>query len=552
MKFDDVLEQKLGLKNVTYKYNLGKDQLFHEAIANDRGRTCLDGPDTEQKAYATALGVKGPLVFYTDPTCTGRPVNDTFAVAWPEVEGDIWWKDNLKRFDPEKYQGLLKRVVNYLNERRSTLYVQDVYAGADATYSVPYRFVGEYATHAMFARNMFPKQVDGIDDAERKRWTMLNVPSFRCEPTRDGSLSDRAVIIDFRNQICLVAGRADYCGVVKKTIFTVMNFLLPNLGFLSMHCSGNTGTNGDTAILFGLSGTGKTTLSADPERRLIGDDEHGWTELGVSNLEDGCYAKLIDLDKEAEPIIAAALSMEGTIIENVPPLADKPLAETDPQELDLADRSITENTRFSYPLTCNPNVAKDAKGGHPETIVLLTADAFGVLPPVSILEGKEVMYYFVQGFTAKLAGTEVGVTEPQAAFSACFGAPFMSHKPSVYAKLLHEKMEHHRARCILLNTGWSGGPASQADRMSIKNTRALLDAGLRGDLHRDGMEYEVHPIFKLRMPKSCPGVDPKVLSPRNTWGDKNAYDMAATKLSHMFQENFQKNGFAGFGIEAVM
>lgn len=552
MEFNRALEQKLDLKNVKYKYNLSKDQLFHEAIAKDRGRIRHDGSDNEPKAYATKLGVEGPLVFYTDPTCTGRPVNDTFAVAWPEVESKIWWKHNLQKYDPEKYEGLLKRVVDYLNARQPALYVQDVYAGADATYSVPYRFVGEYATHAMFARNMFPKQVDGVEDGERKRWTMLNVPSFRCEPERDGSLSERTVIIDFRNQICLVAGRADYCGVVKKTIFTVMNFLMPNQGLLSMHCSGNVGAREDTAIMFGLSGTGKTTLSADPDRKLIGDDEHGWTGLGVSNLEDGCYAKLIDLDKQAEPIIAAALSMEGTIIENVPPLADKPLEQTNPQELDLADRSITENTRFSYPLTCNPNVADGAKGGHPETIVLLTADAFGVLPPVSVLEGKDVMYHFVQGFTAKLAGTEVGLKEPQATFSACFGGPFMSHRPSVYAKLLRDNMEKHDARCILLNTGWHGGPAGRSPRISIRDTRTLLNAGLRGDLHAEDMEYEVHPVFNLRMPKGCPGVDAHILNPRRAWSDKGEYDAAAERLRNMFRVNFEKNSFASFDIEAVM
>ena len=551
MEFAAALTQKFGLTGITYKYNLSGEQLFHEAIASDRGRVRGDGADDEQKAYATRLGVKGPLVFYTDPTCSGRPVSDTFAVAWPEAESQIWWKDNLQKYDPEKYEGLLKRVVDYLNERRPTLYVQDVYAGADATYSVPYRFVGEYATHAMFARNMFPKHVDGIADAERKRWTMLNIPSFRCEPERDGSRSERAVIIDFRNQICLVAGRADYCGVVKKTIFTVMNFLLPNQGYLSMHCSGNIGARGDTAIMFGLSGTGKTTLSADPDRKLIGDDEHGWTDIGVSNLEDGCYAKLIDLDKQAEPIIAAALSMEGTIIENVPPLGDKPLEQTDPQELDLTDRAITENTRFCYPLTCNPNVAEGAKGGHPETIVLLTADAFGVLPPVSVLEGKEVMYHFVQGFTAKLAGTEVGLKEPQATFSACFGAPFMSRRPSVYAKLLRQNMEKHNARCVLLNTGWHGGPAGRAPRMSIRDTRKLLNAALNGDLH-NGAEYDIHPVFNLRMPKHCPGVDSHTLDPRRAWPDKDEYDAAARRLRDMFRENFEQNNFASFGIDAVM
>ena len=552
MNVRGALEQKLGLTSVAYKYNLPKDQLFFEAIKNDRGRLRVDGPDTEQKAFATKLGVDGPLVFYTDPTCTGRPVNDTFAVAWPEIESKVWWKDNMKPFDPDKYEGLLKRVVQHVNERGGHLYVQDVYAGADPVYSVPYRFVGEYATHAMFAHNMFPKKVDGVENEEEKRWTMLNVQSFRCDPERDGSFSDRAAIMDFRNKICLVLGRADYCGLVKKTIFTVMNFLLPNLGHLSMHCSGNIGGRDDTAILFGLSGTGKTTLSADPNRRLIGDDEAGWTGSGISNLEDGCYAKLIDLNKEAEPIIAAALSMKGTIIENVPPLPGKPLEETDPQELDLTDASITENTRFSYPLSCNPNVAAGARGDHPETIVLLTADAFGVLPPLSVLEGKEVMYHFVQGFTAKLAGTEVGVKEPQAAFSACFGGPFMSHKPSVYAKLLREKMDQHEARCILLNTGWSGGPAGTADRISIKDTRALLDAALNGELHGDGVGYDVHPVFNLRMPRACPGVDSAFLNPRQVWKNKEAYDAAAEKLRGMFRGNFEKQGFADFGIEAVV
>jgi phosphoenolpyruvate carboxykinase (ATP) len=550
MDFRAALENKLGLKSAHYKYNLPKEALFREAIANDRGRVSLGGSDNERKAFATKLGLNGPLMFYTDPTCTGRPVDDTFAVCWPEVEGDVWWKDNLKPYDSEKYQGLLGRVVKHLNDRGGDLYVQDVFAGADPTYSVPYRFVGEYATHAMFAHNMFPKRVNGIENAEQKRWTMLNVQSFRCQPERDGSRSDRAAIIDFRNQICLVVGRADYCGLVKKTIFTVMNFLLPKAGYLSMHCSANIGERDDSAILFGLSGTGQTTLSADPGRKLIGDDETGWTHVGISNLEDGCYAKLIDLDKDAEPVIAAALSMHGTIIENVPPLPGKPLEETDPQELDLSDGSITENTRFSYPLTCNPNVADGARGDHPQTIVLLTADAFGVLPPISLLEGKEVMYHFVQGFTAKLAGTEVGLKAPTATFSPCFGAPFMSHYPSVYANLLKDKMEEHEARCILLNTGWSGGPAGEADRISIKDTRALLDAALAGNL--DDVDYEQHPVFNLKMPKSCPEVNPAILNPRNVWKDTSAYDAAAGKLRDMFRAHFETHDFSDFGIEAVM
>ena len=540
MELKAALERKLGLKGIDFKHNLSKGRLFEEAIANDRGRVRLDGPGTDRKCFPTRLGVDGPLVFYTDPTCTGRPVADTFAVAWPEVESEVWWKDDFKPYDPDRYEGLLRRVAGHVNARGGHLYVQDVFAGADPVYSVPYRFVGEYAVHAMFAHNMFPKYVEGIENAEGKCWTMLNVQSFRCEPERDGSVSDRAAIIDFRNRICLVVGRADYCGLVKKTIFTVMNFLLPNQGFLSMHCSANVGDRDDAAILFGLSGTGKTTLSADPDRRLIGDDETGWTDTGVSNLEDGCYAKLIDLDKEAEPVIAAALSMPGTIIENVPPLPGKRIEDTDPQELDLTDASITENTRFSYPLSCNPNVADGARGDHPETIVLLTADAFGVLPPVSLLEGREVMYHFVQGFTAKLAGTEVGLTVPRATFSACFGAPFMSHRPDVYANLLADKMQAHEARCVLLNTGWSGGPAGEADRISIRDTRALLNAALGGDL--DGVETAVHPIFGVRMPMSCPGVDAAILDPRSVWSDKSAYDAAAVRLRGMFRENFAKLG----------
>jgi phosphoenolpyruvate carboxykinase (ATP) len=552
MGFEGDLEELFGLTSVTYKANLSKEELFHEAIANDRGRIRKGGPDDEQKAYPTKLGINGPLVYYTDPTCTGRPVKDTFAVTRPEVEDKLWWKDDFKRFDPEKFSALLERVIAHLNARGATLYVKDVYAGSDPEYAVPYRFVGEYATHAMFAHNMFPKGIAGVKDEESKRWTLLNVPSFHCDPSRDGTPSERAVILDVWNRVALVVGRADYCGVMKKSMFTVMNYLLPELGHMSMHCSANVGPQKDSAILFGLSGTGKTTLSADPDRELIGDDETAWTRAGISNLEDGCYAKLIDLDKEAEPVIAAALSMAGTIIENVPALPGKPMAETDPQELNLEDNSITDNTRFSYPLACNPNVATGAKGPHPRTIVLLTADAFGVLPPVSILDAKEVMYHFVMGFTSKLAGTEVGITEPKAAFSACFGAPFMAQKPSVYARGLAEKMGQHDARCILLNTGWGGGPYGIGKRISIKDTRALLNAALDGKLHEDGVEYEVHPIFGLKMPKTCPGVDSSILNPRNTWADTDAYDRAAEKLRSMFRDTFEKKGFADLGISPVM
>lgn len=552
MDLSTTLQQTLGLENFDYQHNLDKNALFQAALEHDRGRIRPGGPDDEPKAYASKLGLDGPLFYYSDPSCTGRPVQDTFAVDRPEITDSVWWKDSFKRFDAATYETLLARVVTHLNARGGTLYVQDVFCGWDASYAVPYRFVGEYASHAMFAQNMFVSDLGGVEDAEAKRWTMLNVPSFYCDPQRDGTRSDRAVIIDLRNRIGLVLGRADYCGIVKKTMFTVMNYLLPGQGGLSMHCSANIGEADDSAILFGLSGTGKTTLSADPRRQLIGDDEHAWTDDGVSNLEGGCYAKLIDLDKEAEPVIAAALSMPGTFVENVPPLPGKPLSETDPQELDLTDASITQNTRLSYPLDANSNVAAGACGPNPQTIVLLTADAFGVLPPVSVLAPKDAMYHFVSGFTSKLAGTEVGITEPQAAFSACFGAPFMAREPSVYAELLAAKMRQHNTRCILLNTGWSGGPYGVGKRISIKHTRALLNAALSGALDADKVEYETHPVFNLDMPTTCPGVPADILNPRNTWDDGEAYDAQALKLRDLFRKNYTDNNFDRLGIEAAL
>lgn len=546
----DQLRARFGLDSVDVRAGLTQEELFAAAIAGDRGRTRIDGGEHDQKAFPTALGADGPLVFYSDPSCTGRPVQDTFAVAWPEVVDDVWWKADFSPLDTDPYSGLLERVLAHLNERRAVLYTADVFCGWDPEFAIPYRLVSEYATHAYFANIMFPKDVRDDADRDAVGWTMINVPSFRCDPALDGTRSDRAVIMDFRNRMGLVLGRADYCGVVKKTMFTVMNFVLPDAKQLTMHCSANVDDDGDSAILFGLSGTGKTTLSADPDRSLIGDDEHVWTESGVSNFEDGCYAKLIDLDKDAEPIIAAALSQPGTLIENVPPLPGRALADTDPQELDLTDGSITENTRFAYPLSCNPHVAPGARGPHPRTIVLLTADAFGVLPPVSILDRDEVMYHFVMGFTSKLAGTEVGVVEPQATFSACFGAPFMSHKPSVYAELLAHRMDAHQARCILLNTGWSGGPHGVGERMSIAHTRALLNAALNGDL--DTVETMRLPILGLRVPVSCPGVPDDVLNPRNTWADPDAYDEAAVRLRDLFRQNYQNQDYASLGIQAML
>ncbi len=546
----DQLSASFGLNGVELRYGMSQDELFGEAIAFDRGRVESDGPNDAQKAFPTALGTDGPLVYYTDPSCTGRPVQDTFCVDRPATTDKVWWKSGFAKFDPDAFDALLPRVIEHLSDRKRHLYVTDVFCGWDPAFTEPYRFVGEYATHAYFCNIMFPKSVR--DDADRAEhgWTLINVPSFECDPERDGTRSGRAVIIDIENRVGLVLGKADYCGVNKKTMFTIMNFVLPEKGQLSMHCSANVGPEGDSAILFGLSGTGKTTLSADPDRELIGDDEHVWTDTGISNFEDGCYAKLIDLDKQAEPVIAAAMSMKGTLIENVPPLPGKPMEATDSQELDLADGTITENTRFAYPLLTNPNVAEGARGPHPETIVLLTADAFGVLPPVSILDESETMYHFVTGFTSKLAGTEVGVTEPEPSFSSCFGAAFMSQKASVYAELLADRMAANKTRCILLNTGWSGGPYGKGERMSLKATRALLNAALSGDL--DSVELQEHPILGLKMPTSCPGVETGILNPRNTWDDPDAYDRAAAQLREMFRSNYDEQGYEDLGIANEM
>ncbi len=544
------LEATFGLSGMDLRYGLSQDELFHEAIQHDRGRVTVGGPDDVQKAFATSLGVDGPLVFFSDPECTGRPVNDTFCVDRRDTTDRVWWKSGFAKFDAAKFDELLPRVVDYLNERQRDLYVTDVFCGWDSEFSEPYRFVGEYASHAYFCNIMFPKNVRDDSDREESGWTLINVPSFECDPERDGTRSDRAVIIDIERRVGLVLGKADYCGVNKKTMFTIMNFVLPEKGQLSMHCSANVSPAGNSAILFGLSGTGKTTLSADPDRELIGDDEHVWTDRGVSNFEDGCYAKLIDLDKGNEPVIAAALSMKGTMIENVPTLPGRALADTDPQELDLSDDSITENTRFAYPLTANPNVRDGASGPHPDTIVLLTADAFGVLPPVSILDAEETMYHFVTGFTSKLAGTEVGVTEPEPSFSSCFGAAFMSQKPAVYAELLAKRMADNNTRCILLNTGWSGGPYGTGDRMSLKATRALLNAALDGEF--DGVELQTEPTLGLKMPTHCDAVDDELLNPRNTWDDPDAYDAAAQKLREMFRNNYQTQHYDDLGITAAM
>ena len=514
-------------------WNLVTAALVEQAVARGEG----------------VLAADGPLVVATGRH-TGRSAQDKFTVCDAETEASIWWGKSNKPMAPEHFAALKADFLAALAPK-DVLFVQDLYGGSQPEHRVKVRVINELAWHNLFIRTMLVRPAPEDLAGFTPDFTIIDLPSFRADPARHGCRSETVIAVSITDKLILIGG-TQYAGEMKKSVFGLLNYLLPPKGIMPMHCSANIGPRGDTAVFFGLSGTGKTTLSADPHRKLIGDDEHAWTAAGISNLEDGCYAKLIDLDKDAEPGIAAALSMPGTLIENVPALPGRALEDTDPQDLDLGDGSITENTRFSYPLTCNPNVAEGARGPHPETIVLLTADAFGVLPPLSILDPKEVMYHFVMGFTAKLAGTEVGVTEPKAAFSACFGSPFMAQKPSVYARGLAEKMARHEARCILLNTGWSGGPYGVGKRISIKDTRALLDAALAGELHAEGNEYDVHPIFQLKMPRSCTGVDSSILNPRNAWEDKDAYDKAATQLRDLFRTTFEEKGFASLGIEPVM
>ncbi len=524
------LKTAFGIDTVTIEHGLSQDELFDAAVTNDRGIIEPDGPDDAQKAYPTALGDDGPLVFYTDPTCTGRPAKDTFAVAWPGTEDRVWWKPDFQKFDPDKFDALLPRV-DRAPQRAQRHALRQPTCSAAGIPSSPSPTASSASTRPTpsSATSCSPKNVRDDSDRAETGWTMHQRPVVPLRPRARRHPSERAVIIDIENRVGLVLGRADYCGVNKKTMFTVMNFLLPAKGQLSMHCSANVGADGDSAILFGLSGTGKTTLSADPDRLLIGDDEHVWTDTGVSNLEDGCYAKLIDLDKEAEPVIAAALSMPGTLIENVPPLPGKAMEETDPQELDLTDGSITENTRFAYPLACNPNVAEGARGPHPETIVLLTADAFGVLPPVSILDpgrGHVPLRHRLHLEARRHRGRR---HRARGHLQRLLRRPFMSQKPSVYAELLAERMARARDPLHPAQHGWSGGPYGKGERMSLKDTRALLNAALDGEL--DDVETEMHPILGLRMPASCPGVDDEILNPRNTWDDPaEAYDEAAAKL----------------------
>ena len=470
----------------------------------------------------------GPMVAKTGQH-TGRSPNDKFTVEEPSSKDKIWWGKVNKSFPAEQFDGLYTRVCNYLQGKE--IFVQDCIAGADEENEIKIRVVTESAWHALFARTMFirPDNFDRRLAADEPEFTIIHAPHFQADPARDGTRSETFIIPHFGKKVVLIGG-TQYAGEIKKSVFFLMNYLLPQRGNLSMHASANIDKEkNEVAVFFGLSGTGKTTLSADPARGLIGDDEHGWGPNGIFNFEGGCYAKVINLSKKQEPLIFECTRKFGTVLENV-------VMDDVSRKVDLDDGSLTENTRAAYPITHIPNAVVPSKGGHPKHIVMLTCDAFGVLPPIAKLTPEQAMYHFLSGYTAKVAGTERGVTEPQATFSTCFGAPFMALHPNEYAKLLGQKIAEHNASCWLINTGWSGGPYGVGERMNIHHTRALLNAALSGEL--DKVTYRTDKVFNLRVPELCSGVPADILEPRNTWEDTAAYDAKAAELAQAFEDNF--------------
>ena len=492
-------------------WNLSTATLYEEAIRRGEGQ----------------IAAEGPLVCRTGQH-TGRSPNDKFVVREPSSEAHVHWGAVNRPFEEEQFDALHRDVMAYVQDRE--LYVFDGWAGADPAYRLPIRVVNEFAWHNIFARNMFiPEHDRAARDAHRPEFTVIDMPGFQADPAAHGTRSDVFILVHFGRRLVLIGGTS-YAGEIKKSIFSVLNYTLPRAGVLSMHCSANVGPGGDTALFFGLSGTGKTTLSSDPNRQLIGDDEHGWSDRGVFNFEGGCYAKVIKLSPEAEPQIYATTRRFGTILENV-------VMDPELRTLDLDAATYTENTRGSYPISFIDNAVPSGLGGHPTNIVMLTADAYGVLPPIARLTPDGAMYHFLSGYTARVAGTEKGVTEPKATFSTCFGAPFLPLHPNVYARMLGEKIAHHRARVWLVNTGWTGGAYGVGSRMKIAHTRAMITAALGGRL--DAVPYRKHPVFNVDVPVTCPAVPAEVLDPRATWQDGGAYDAQARKLAGMFIENFR-------------
>jgi phosphoenolpyruvate carboxykinase (ATP) len=492
-------------------WNLSPARLYEESLARGDGR----------------IAHMGAISTVTAPH-TGRSPNDRFVVRDEKTEEVVDWGKVNVPVSNDHYEALRADVVDYLNER--DLFVRDARAGEDPTHGIDVRVISESAWHSLFAYNMFLR----LDEAEladfEPQFTVLHAPHFKADPEKHGSRSSTAIMVNFTRHEVIVAG-SRYAGEIKKSIFSVLNHMLPDAGVFPMHCSANVGEDGDVALFFGLSGTGKTTLSADASRGLIGDDEHGWSSDGVFNFEGGCYAKTIRLSPEGEPEIYQATQMFGTILENV-------VLDEDSHEIDFDDGSITENTRASYPIHYIPNAVLPSRGGQPQNVVFLTADAFGVLPPISRLTPEQAMYHFLSGYTAKVAGTERGVTEPVATFSACFGAPFLPRHPGVYAEMLGERLHDQGAKVWLVNTGWSGGGYGVGSRMKLGYTRAMVNAALAGDL--DDAEFAADPVFGIDVPTSVPGVPSEVLRPRDAWADHEAYDSAAEKLAGMFKTNFEK------------
>jgi len=491
-------------------YNLLEPALMTEAIARGEGQ----------------LGLGGALLATTG-THTGRSPKDKFVVRRPSIESTIWWENNAP-MEPDAFERLYQDMLAHVQGR--DLFVQDLYGGADPEHRLDVRVVTELAWHGLFIRHMLRRPEAEELASFVPEFTIINCPSFKADPARHGCRSETVIALDFERKLILIANTA-YAGENKKSVFTLMNYLLPEKGIMPMHCSANHAIDNpaDSAVFFGLSGTGKTTLSADPSRILIGDDEHGWSDKGIFNFEGGCYAKTINLDAEAEPEIYATTHRFGSVVENM-------VHDPDTLELDFEDDSLTANTRVAYPLDAISNASQTSLGGVPKNVIMLTCDAFGVLPPIARLTPAQAMYHFLSGFTSKVAGTEQGVTEPQPTFSTCFGAPFMPRRPEVYGKLLQEKIDQFGAECWLVNTGWTGGAYGKGSRMPIKATRALLTAALDGSLK--DVEYRRDENFSFMVPVSVPGVADVLLDPRRTWDDPEAYDAQARKLVEMFAENF--------------
>ncbi|WP_019121387.1 phosphoenolpyruvate carboxykinase (ATP) [Brevibacillus massiliensis] len=498
------------LEKAHVQYNMPVAKLVETAIA--RGEGVL----TDKGAFNALTG-----------KFTGRSPKDKFIVDESSVRDKINWGPVNQPITSEKFERLHADVMDYLEQKE--LFVFDGYAGADEKYRLPIRVINEYAWHNLFARQLFIRPTEGELAGHQPEFTVVSAPGFKADPAVHGTNSETFIIISFERKMVLIGG-TEYAGEMKKSIFSIMNYLLPEQNVLSMHCSANVGKDGDVALFFGLSGTGKTTLSADPERFLIGDDEHGWSDRGVFNIEGGCYAKCIRLSEEGEPQIWKAIQF-GAVLENV---------DVDPQtrRADYDSDRYTENTRAAYPLDAIPGAVIPSVGGHPETIIFLTADSFGVIPPISKLTRDQAMYHFLSGYTSKMAGTERGVTTPQTEFSTCFGAPFLPLRPLVYAEMLGKKIDERGARVYLVNTGWTGGPVGVGKRMNLAYTRAMVTAALNGELEK--AEFVTDPVFGVQVPTTCPGVPAEVLQPRDTWADKEAYDRQAKELVSRFAENFAK------------